>query len=338
MWRWIVPSRSLESAVPRASPAQVTVAIATRDRPERLARCVAAILAGDVLPAQLVVVDQGGDDRVGHVLASLHPGPVRFDHVRQRPLGLAASRNMAIAWARCPIIAFTDDDCVPAPDWVAVGERLSDLSDPHAALSGRVLALGPEAPQTFAVSLREGTTRRDYRSRAVPWEVGTGGNFIAKRRWLHAVGGFDERLGAGAPGKAAEDADLIYRLLRSGATLRYEPDAVVYHERQGRAQRLSSRSSYGYGIGAFCALWLARGEPYAGYLLALWTWRQGRGLLGGLARRDWFFVRQRILGLFGSARGICRGFALALTRGPRTPNPARLEGPPSSSPATHEAP
>jgi len=321
--------------VPRTIPAQVTVAIATRDRPEGLARCVAAILAGEVHPAQLVVVDQGRDDRVEHALAAFPPGAVLLDHVRQRPLGLAASRNLAVERASCPTIAFTDDDCVPAPDWVAVGERLSDLPDPHAALSGRVLALGPERPHTFAVSLREGTTRRDYQGRAVPWEVGTGGNLVAKRKWLHSVGGFDERLGAGSPGKAAEDADLIYRLLQGGAVIRYEPDAVVYHERQELRQRLSSRSSYGYGIGTFCALRLARGESYSGYLLALWIWRQGRGLLGSLGQRDWLMARQRVLGLSGSARGVCHGLAVAVRPGQRPPHAAaHLEGPPSGSTAS----
>lgn len=309
--------------------AQVTVAVAACDRPECLARCVAAILAGDVLPAQLIVVDQSRDARIGDALTSLQTGPVQVDYVRQPRLGLAASRNAAVAQARCQVIAFTDDDCVPAPDWVAVSERLLQLPGPLAALSGRVLALGPADPSTFAVSLRESAVGREYRGRAVPWEVGTGGNFVARRHWIQSVGGFDERLGAGSPGKAAEDADLIYRLLRCGATLRYEPDAVVYHERQSQAKRLSSRATYGFGIGAFCGLWLSRGDGYPGFLLALWTWRQCRGVLSGAARRDWFLVRQRILGLMGGARGVCCGMVLAVTRTPRRPDAGPLHEPPS---------
>jgi len=291
--------------------AQLTVAVAAYERPESLTRCLAAILEGTVLPAQLVIVDQSRDERVGRVVAALERGPVQVDYVRQPRLGLAASRNAAVARARLPVIAFTDDDCVPAPDWVAVGERLLDLRDPFAALSGRVLALGPPSPHTFAVSLREGLVRRDHQARAIPWDVGTGGNFVAKREWLQAVGGFDERLGAGAPGKAAEDADLIYRLLRKGATLRYEPDAVVFHERQTPGQRLSSRGTYGFGIGAFCALWVARGDGYPGYLLTRWAWRQGRGMLSGMARGDWFLVRQRVRGLLGGMQGLWWGLAHA---------------------------
>jgi GT2 family glycosyltransferase len=291
--------------------ADVTAAVASFERPEGVMRCVNSILAGNVLPSQLVIVDQSRDDRIGRILAATRSGLVSLAYIHQSPRGLSASRNAALRQATSPVVAFTDDDCVPADNWIAVAEGLLTLAEPIAALCGRVLPLGEDLPGTFAVSLRENTDRREFSGRAVPWDVGTGGNFIAKRDWLIRVGGFDERLGAGTPGKAAEDAELIYRLLRAGATLRYEPDAIVHHARQSRAQRISSRANYGFGIGSFCGLRLGRGDLYMVPLFATWAGRQCRSLARAVRQGDWFGVKQRALGLRGGAGGLCHGLALS---------------------------
>ena len=62
--------------------------------------------------------------------------------------------------------------------------------------------------------------------------AGSGGNFAVRRDVWSGLGGFDERLGAGSTGQAAEDMDFIYRMLAAGETILYEPRAVIYHERQ----------------------------------------------------------------------------------------------------------
>jgi GT2 family glycosyltransferase len=137
--------------------------------------------------------------------------------------------------------------------------------------------------------------------------VGTGGNFAARRDILLRCGGFDERLGAGSPGGSGEDMDLLYRLLRSGARIRYEPAAVVYHERQPRDRRLASRSSYGRGIGACCGLWLRGRDLHALSVLGGWLRMRGGMAAGALRRRQWGSVREELLVLGGTARGLVYG-------------------------------
>jgi hypothetical protein len=112
----------------------------------------------------------------------------------------------------------------------------------------------------------------------------------------------------GSPGKAAEDIDLFYRHLRAGARIRYEPDALVYHQRQSKAQRLASRWSYGYGIGAFCSLWLCRGDLYALCVLGYWIAWQSWGFAVATARRQWLETYQRWLSLRGTLGGLMYGF------------------------------
>ena len=71
-----------------------------------------------------------------------------------------------------------------------------------------------------------------------PWEVGTGGNLLLRRAIFDRVGGFDEEFGPGARFRAAEDVELLERLLHAGATLAYTPRAVVHHEMKTRSDRL----------------------------------------------------------------------------------------------------
>lgn len=290
--------------------AAVTVAVAACDRPEGVARCLDGVLGGELLPAELIVVDQSRDDAVELVVRRVGRTDLAVRYVRQPRTGLSDSRNAAVAHASQPVVAFTDDDCVPHPHWLAAVAAAFSAADAPAALTGRVLPLGEERPGTFVVSPRAGTERIDFRGRTIPWRVGTGGNFAARREWLERIGPFDPRLGAGSPGKAAEDADLLYRLLRAGATVRYEPAAVVYHERQTEAQRLASRAGYGFGIGAFCGLWLRRGDWFAVRLLLGWLGLQTGLLLKAGLGGNRLLARQRWLSLGGGARGLVYGLGL----------------------------
>ena len=291
-------------------PAAISVAVATLDRPQGLARCLAALAAGEVLPAEVIVVDQGSGAE-GAVAAARAAG-LEVVHLRQERRGLAASRNLGLAAARSPWVAVTDDDCVPGPGWIAAladqSDR-SDRSDPSdlAAVTGRVLPLGPETPGLFAVSSRVSTERADFAGRVPPWRVGTGANFAVKREWIERAGGYDERLGAGSPGGAGEDMDLLWRLLRAGARVRYEPGAVVFHERQSWERRLASRSSYGRGLGACCGLWLRGGDLGALGVLSRWLLMRG-GMAGrGLRRDGWPALREELLVLRGTAAGLAYG-------------------------------
>jgi GT2 family glycosyltransferase len=289
-----------------AQQTDLTVAIATRSRPDGLARCLDALLLGDTLPGEIIVVDQSEGQDGSSVITGRDPS-VPLIYIHQQRLGLSASRNAAIERAGSSAIAFTDDDCVPDRGWVAAIQRTLSGTPEVDAVTGRVLPFGPETPDTYSVSPREGRQRKDFRGRRIPWLVGTGGNFAIRRSCQERIGKFDERLGAGSPGRACEDGDFIYRMLRAGACIRYEPDAVVFHQRQSLALRLSSRWNYGYGIGTFCGLWLRKLDLFVGYIFLSWI----IGLLREMARsalsRDWLEVNQRMLSLRGTLRGLGYG-------------------------------
>lgn len=299
----------------------ITVGVATCARPESLARCLRALEAQTVAPAEVVVVDQAPTEDARAAAGAAGLGGVRY--LEQARLGLSASRNLALSSARGSVLAVTDDDCAPDPDWLAeVGAALAREPRPG-AVTGPILPLGDPPPGSFPVSLRESDVAVDHSGRMQPWGVGSGANFTASVVLLRCCGGWDERLGAGSGGQAAEDADLIYRLLLGGHTVRYEPAAVMRHEWQTRERRLATRWSYGYGIGAMCGLWLARRNAHALQLLAGYARLHVRPVAGALRHRDRGRLAEHGRALASPVPGVLHGL-----RASRKPSLSTPLGPP----------
>jgi GT2 family glycosyltransferase len=233
---------------------------------------------------------------------------INLVHCPQPPRGLSAARNLAATEAHYEGIAFTDDDCLPAPDWLARIEQTLESRPLADAVTGSILPLETESSGQYPVSIRSDQKEKQFHGRALPWQVGSGGNFAIRRNALLLIGGYDERLGAGSPGKAAEDTDLFYRLLEAGRTIHYVPEVVVYHERQDAARLLQSFWNYSYGIGAFIAKHVRKGDLYAAYILGVWlfwlVWRTGSALL----RRKSVYRSEALLSLQGCTHGLKYGF------------------------------
>jgi GT2 family glycosyltransferase len=287
----------------------IAVAISTRDRPEALARCLRSLAAGRLAPAEIVVADQSDGPETRQLLGELRD--VRY--VRARPRGLGAAQNDAFRATSAPVVAVLDDDCVADERWLeSIARAFAD--EGLAFVGGPVLALGPEAPGMHAVSTRTSLERRELDARTLPWDAGSGNNFALRKAWFERIGGCDERLGPGAPGKGGLDMDLFRRLLRTGARGRYEPDAIVFHERATTAARLARRFPYGYGMAACCVLWMRQGDAFGRHVLVRWVAMRANRLARSLARGRWLAVREEALVLAGTFGGVIFGL---LARDPR---------------------
>jgi glycosyltransferase involved in cell wall biosynthesis len=152
----------------------ISVVVATRNRPEHIASCIASILASTEIEFELLVVDQSDTNAGREAVAKLGPDSrLRWIHTDTR--GLSASRNIGIAMARSPIIAFTDDDCRVPSDWLKSILTMF-LNDPDLSLLFGAVVLRPEdRSQGFAAAfapagLRESQHKLpDMRS---PWGIG----------------------------------------------------------------------------------------------------------------------------------------------------------------------
>ena len=301
------PSSSRSQQMPREI-AEISVALATVNRPAGARRCVDALLRGNTLPREIVVIDQSDNSLQ---LSSSDVGSVeevRLTYRHQHRRGLSASRNAAIELARCPIIAFTDDDCVPDRDWVRQ-LSLAFVERPTAAVAGSVCPLAANAPGLVAMSLRTSPRPRELaRPTTAPWQLGTGANLAVRRAWLDRIGPYDERLGAGSAGRAGEDIDLLFRLLRAGAVVRYEPSAIVRHALQTRQRRMLKRGDYGWGVGGCCGIHMRRRDALGALMLARWLGFRCRRGVAAMLRGDRQTAYEEVLILAGTAGGVAYGF------------------------------
>ena len=288
------------------TPQPVAVAISTRDRPEALARCLRSLAAGRLAPAEVVVADQSDGPETRELLAEPPPSLPALRYVRARPGGLGAAQNDGFRATSASIVAVLDDDCVADERWLeSIARAFAD--DDIALVSGPVFPLGPDVPGLHPVATRTSVEPRELDAGTLPWDAGSGNNFAVRKVWFERIGGCDERLGPGAPGKGGLDMDLFRRLLRAGARGRYEPDAIVLHERATTAGRLARRFPYGYGMAACCVLWMRQGDTFGRHVLAQWLAMRSNRLARSLARGRWLAVREEALVLAGTARGVVFG-------------------------------
>lgn len=201
-------------------PPLVSVVVSTRNRAQRLGRLLAALRSQE-LPAErfeVVVVDNVSSDETPEMLAA-EKGGLRLSVLRRTsPAGPAAGRDAGWRAARGSIIAFTDDDCEPAPGWLQAG---IDVLEGRA----RCFAQGRTLPNPAEIDLL-GPFHRTIEIDGDDPHFHTC-NIFYPRGLLEEIGGFDTAAFHRTPG--GEDADLGWRAIRAGANHVFARDAVVFH-------------------------------------------------------------------------------------------------------------
>jgi GT2 family glycosyltransferase len=193
--------------------------VPTRERPEALRRCLAA-LERQTVPVEIVVVE----DSAGR--------------------GPAATRNEGVRRARGEVVCFTDDDCAPFPGWA---EALSTpiLSGAARATAGPTLVAQGATAADLAWEAILGYLQQQA---AEPGTASPGfaatANLACSRALIERLP-FDERF----PAAAGEDRDWAERAARQGAAPQFVPQALVLHQ-PGLRVRDFLRQQYRYGRGA----------------------------------------------------------------------------------------
>jgi GT2 family glycosyltransferase len=315
-------ARLLTRRLPPASGQPlVTVAVCTRERPEDIERCIRALLLLDYPRLDLLVVDNAPRTDATEQVVRRYGG-VRY--VREPRPGLDWARNRAVLECRGEILAFTDDDVIVDPGWVAA---LADVfaADPEVmAVTGLVIPheLDTEAQRLFETygGFGRGFVRRWHRGAAgrplAPvhggtGKFGTGANMAYRRKLFDAIGGFDPALDVGTCTNGGGDLEMFFRVLKEGHTLVYEPRAIVRHRhRREYAELRTQIVNNGIGFYSFLirtALAYPDERRAIARLGAWWLrWWSFRRLARSLVGNEQI-PRELITGeLFGSLRGLGR--------------------------------
>jgi hypothetical protein len=230
----------------------ISLVICTRDRANQLQSCLQAIAQlASRGTWELIVVDNGSTDRTAQIIADfVSQTAVCVRTIFDPRPGLSRARNAGVAESRGDVIAFTDDDCYPAPDLL---DRMLDVfTDKTIGFAGGRILL--HDPEDYPLTINESTTIRRFDPRTiVPSGIIQGANIAFRRRALAEIGGFDPELGAGTP-FPAEDWDAVTRVCMNGWAGGYFPGPTVsHHHGRKAAQAAEHIRTYNYGSGAVYA-------------------------------------------------------------------------------------
>lgn len=194
---------------------RISVVIPCRNRPAELHRALDAVAAQD-FPREdfeVLICDDGSEIDLHPVVEYARHQGLDAHYLRQPPRGPAAARNLGIRNARGSIIAMTDSDTQPRPDWLGKLVAALDTHPDAVGVEGRVEAdnAGEFGPLGESPINTEGGVYLTC-------------NCAYRRDTLEKVGGFDETF----PYPAYEDTDLAARMQQVGAIL-WQPEAVVIH-------------------------------------------------------------------------------------------------------------
>jgi glycosyltransferase involved in cell wall biosynthesis len=207
----------------------ISIVITTRNEELHLPQLLDSFLVQEP-PFEIVLVDSESRDRTVEIaqdFAREHPGLIR---VIERPGSRGVGRNVGVRAARGTVVAFIDGDCFADSQWLHILRR--GLGEAP-VVAGRTIPVGkPKYGRFERVELFQQGKDVTYPSCNLSY---------TRELFLH-LGGFDPRF------VTAEDIDLNLRAVQGGITIRYDPEAIVYHHVRTRFLRFLIQAFWnGYG-------------------------------------------------------------------------------------------
>jgi glycosyltransferase involved in cell wall biosynthesis len=220
----------------------ISVAICTYDRYPLLEQAIASCLnqAFPVEAYEIIVVDNSPDVARSARMGGRYEGTSRVRYLVEERPGLSNARNVAVAAARAPVIAFLDDDAIASQQWlseIAAAFRLSEGGGMVGIVGGRIDPIWTaERPAWLHDRLLGSLSVVDWggvASRvAEPEEWFAGANIAFDAKALAMAGGFRTNLGRIGNGGALlsnEETELSKRIEDLGFLRVYAPLAKVDH-------------------------------------------------------------------------------------------------------------
>lgn len=324
----VFTQRWMPSVLPEPEPPPVlsadlpvSIIITTCDRPSDLANCLHHLRAQRTSrPVEIIVADNRPASGLTPPVVAQFAGVKLVSESRP---GGSYGRNAAIAASTGEIIVSVDDDVTVPPDWLE--KLIAPLARPEVmVVTGNVLPLELDTPaqilfETAKGGLGEGFQRFEvdgnwwasFQVSPPTWDLGVSAN-AAFRAAIFSdpqIGLMDEVLGPGTPTGGGEENHLIYKVLRAGYTLVYEPSAFVWHKHRRDWAGLY-RQIHGHmkgGTAYHLLLWLQekdqRGFRQLAFELPRYFLRQINTRLRGQHQTPWRLLWSEISGYFAGFWG-----------------------------------
>ena len=208
----------------------VSVVVSTHNRQEDLRAALDPLLhqVGNV-PYEVLIVDNNSTDGTRRVIEqAIESSPVPLKYLFEPRQGVSYGRNTGILHARAPIIAITDDDCRPAPDWVASIVRAFEKYPDVDCIGGRVVPTWPDhVPSWFTALQASPLAICEHGDEDLPVDAAHAAlclltaNLASRRSAFEKAGLFSTEYPRG------QDREIQLRMWRAGCRGLYVPSLVV---------------------------------------------------------------------------------------------------------------
>jgi len=191
-----------------------SVIIPTYHRNDLLAQCLDRLAPGvQTLPFEqyeVIVSDDGSETTAEEMISDRYPWAKWVPGSRKGP---AANRNNGAKYAQGEWLAFTDDDCLPDPQWLEAYAEAIAAYPSNLVFEGRVYVDRPKQSLAEEAPINE--------TGGYLWSC----NFAIHRQVFELLGGFNEQF----PYAAMEDVELRLRLTKMGYKYSFTKSASVCH-------------------------------------------------------------------------------------------------------------
>lgn len=275
----------------------MTVLFATHNGARWLPRVLEAFAALEA-PAggwKLIAVENASTDATAQVLESFVTR-LPLTVLRAPAPGKNRALNLGLTQAAGDLVVLTDDDVLPAADWLVRLRAAADANPAHDVFGGRIVPHFEVEPPDWLLrwaplDMAYAATPADLPSGPVDPGMVWGPNMAVRQRAFDAGHRFSERVGPTAGSYAmGSETEFTQRLAQAGHASWYCPEAVVEH--MVRAEQMTEQWLYGralrYGRGALVrelAQGLHRGPQLAGV---------PRSLYGDLLKTGYVQARARL--------------------------------------------
>lgn len=240
---------------------KVSLVLATLGRDQELVDFLLSLHNQTYKDFELIIIDQNKDGKIDAIVESFRS---RFElrHIKVDFTGNARARDYGIDLAQGRIVAFPDDDCIYS--WDVLEKVVAEFAQ-HDKLS--ILVAGSYVDSSDRFSIGVNSRKARYFSR---WQM-MGVEFTQffdvqhlDRRQFH----LDHDFGIGSKYSGGEGFEMLYRLLRAGATAFYTPDIKIYHPDKDHYKLGTGRMlMYSTGVGAYIRKFANQRDVFIGYYI-----------------------------------------------------------------------
>lgn len=221
-----------------------SIIIPTYNRPFQLKQCLESItkLTYPKANFEVVIVDDGSPGDMRGIVEMFNDS-LHIKLLKQKNAGPASARNTATTIANGTYLAFTDDDCCPAPDWLNKFAVHLDKT-PNKLLGGRTINLLKNNKYSSASQFIVDIVYKHYNSNPNEARFFASNNMVIPAQIFNEIGKFANGW------RTSEDREICDRWLMNGYKMKYVEEAIIYHSHKLTFWSFC-KQHFSYGKGAY---------------------------------------------------------------------------------------